>query len=354
MTTFIIAEAGVNHNGSLERAKALIDVAADAGANAVKFQTFQAKRLVTQLAPKAGYQLKTTDEAESQLNMLTQLELSEAAHVAIFQHAKVREIACLSTPFDEESLRLLTQRFAMTTIKVSSGDLTHAPFLLEIARHAQKVILSTGMATIAEVEAALGVLAYGFLNASALPKPSDFETAFASNEGQALLKQRVTLLHCTSEYPAPVIDVNLRVMQTLKQAFGLPVGYSDHTQGIHIPVAAVALGAEIIEKHFTVDKTLPGPDHQASLSPDELHAMVKAIRDVEKSLGDGVKRPTPSELNTRMAARRSLVAKEPIAIGSPLKVACKRPGTGVSPFRYWEFLERRALRAFQCDELLDE
>jgi len=354
MDTFIIAEAGVNHNGSLPMALALVDAAAEAGADAVKFQTFRADTLVSRDAPKADYQKRSTDAAESQFEMLRQLELSLADHQALAAHAAARGVVFLSTPFDLDSLQLLIGTFAMRTIKVSSGDITNAPFLLGIARCAGSVILSTGMCALAEVEAALGVLAFGFTRDAGLrPARGSFEEAFCSAEGQEALRERVMLLHCTTEYPAPFAEVNLRAMDTLAQAFGLRVGYSDHTPGIHIPVAAVARGAAVIEKHFTLDRGLPGPDHKASLEPGELRAMVAAIRDVEASLGDGVKRPTASEWKNRLVARKSLVASRATAEGEPLVLACKRPGSGVSPFEFWNRDGRPAGRAYATDESLD-
>lgn len=357
MRTFIVAEAGVNHNGELDLARRLIDAAAQAGANAVKFQTFRTGELVSRAAPKARYQLRATDEGESQSDMLRRLELSESDHEVLVGHAAARGLDFLSTPFDVVSLRMLTQRFGLQTIKIPSGEITNAPFLLAVARAAPRVVLSTGMSTLAEVEAALGVLAFGFTaGPSDIPAAGSFERAFASSPGQNALRERVTLLHCTTEYPAPVHEVNLRAMDTMAAAFGLRVGYSDHTCGIHIAVAAVARGAELIEKHFTLDRALPGPDHKASLEPGELQELVRQIRDVERSLGDGVKRPSESEWSNRDVARRSLVATRPIAVGeafTPENLACKRPGTGTSPYTYWQYLNRTAARKYDADEALD-
>jgi len=305
-TTFIIAEAGVNHNGSLALAKQLIDVAAKAGANAVKFQTFRAEQLVARNAPKAEYQKLTTDAQESQFEMIRKLELTDADHEVLIAHAKARGIEFLSTPFDTSSLILLTKRFGLTTIKVSSGDITNAPLLLEIARTSKHVILSTGMSTLAEIEAALGVLAFGFIEPQTIPHRNSFANAYSSDEGQLALRKQVSLLHCTTEYPAPFHEVNLSAMDTMSIAFGLPIGYSDHTKGIHISLAAVARGASLIEKHFTLDRNLPGPDHKASLEPSELEEMVSAIRDIEHAVGDGIKRPTLTEAKNRVVARKKL------------------------------------------------
>jgi N-acetylneuraminate synthase len=354
MATCIIAEAGVNHNGSLEMALQLVDAAANAGADVVKFQTFNAAKLVSRYAPKAAYQKLTTDASESQLEMISRLELGLDEHEALVAHAGRRGIAFLSTPFDTESLHLLTGKFGLTTIKVSSGDLTNAPFLLEIARACNDVILSTGMATLGEVESALGVLAFGW-GVEGLDRPcrAAFERAYASVSGQEVLRQRVTLLHCTTEYPAPFDEVNLRAMGTLARAFCTRIGYSDHTSGIHVPIAAVALGATVIEKHFTLDRGLPGPDHKASLEPAELRSMVVGIRDVERAMGDGIKRPTPSEVKNRDIARKSLVAARSVAVGDPLDLACKRPGNGLSPFDYWSWHGKPAGRDYAADEVLD-
>jgi N-acetylneuraminate synthase len=357
MSVFIIAEAGVNHNGSLDLAKRLIDVAAEAGADAVKFQTFRAEQVVGRRAPKAEYQVRSTGADDSQLDMIRKLELSEEDHEVLISHARSRDVAFLSTPFDSFSLVLLARRYGLQTIKIPSGEITNAPFLLEIARAAPRIILSTGMSTLGEVEDALGVLAFGFAATEGVPPGrAAFGRAFASDEGRQALRERVSLLHCTTEYPAPFAEVNLRAMDALAAAFGLPVGYSDHTSGIHVSVAAVARGACIVEKHFTLDRALPGPDHKASLEPDELKSLVRAIRDVEAALGDGVKRPTEAEWKNRDVARKSLVAARPVSAGETLvkdSIACKRPGTGVSPFEYWRIEGTVAARPYEQDEALD-
>jgi N-acetylneuraminate synthase len=357
MRVTIIAEAGVNHNGDLNLAKRLIDVAAEAGADAVKFQTFRAEQLVSRNAPKAEYQTRTTDQAESQLEMIRKLELTEADHEVLIAHAQARGIAFLSSPFDVPSLRLLTKRFGLRTIKIPSGEITNAPFLLAVARAAQRVIISTGMSTLADIETALGVMAFGFTApVTGTPRLGDFEHAFASEPGQQGLRERVTLLHCTTEYPAPIAEVNLRAMDTMAAAFGLPVGYSDHTPGIHISLAAVARGAQVVEKHFTLDRTLPGPDHKASLVPDELRQLVRQTREIQQALGDGIKRPTSSEWKNRDVARKSLVAAKAIQAGEAFteeNLACKRPGTGVSPSSYWQTLGEVATRSYAADESLD-
>lgn len=356
-STLIIAEAGVNHNGDCHLAKQLIDIAADAGADAVKFQTFQADQMVSPHAPKANYQNQTTEPTESQLEMIRKLQLSPADHTVLINHAQMRGITFLSTPFDLPSLYLLTQQFGLLTIKISSGDITNAPLLLATARSAKNLILSTGMSTLAEVEYALGILAYGFITEpNKIPERGDFQVAFASAEGQKHLREKVILLHCTTEYPAPFDEVNLKAMDTLATAFSLPVGYSDHTPGIHIALAAVARGAKVIEKHFTSDRSLPGPDHQASLEPAELKQLVKAIREVEQALGDGIKRPTASEWKNRQVARKSLVATKPIRQGEVFttdNLTCKRPGTGISPAEYWQMLGQISGKNYAPEEILD-
>jgi N-acetylneuraminate synthase len=355
MGTYIIAEAGVNHDGSAETAMRLVDAAAASGADSVKFQTFRAERLLTGQAPKAAYQLRTTDAVESQFEMIRRLELPESAYSELVVHARSAGLRFLSTPFDVDSLRLLVDRFGLEEIKVSSGDITNAPFLLEIARVARRVIISTGMSTLCEIEAALGVLAYGMLvDRFGRPGRGAFEEVYASDEGQAALRERVSVLHCTTEYPAPYHEVNLRAMDTIAAAFGLTTGYSDHTQGIHVPIAAVARGASIIEKHFTLDRSRPGPDHKASLEPGELATMVRCIREIEASLGDGVKRPTRSEWANRAVARKSLVAATALSRGDPMAMDCKRSGSGVSPFEFWRLDGQPAERSYRVDEPIDD
>lgn len=351
--TYIIAEAGVNHNGSLEMSRKLIDVAAEAGADAVKFQTFKADSLVTGCAPKAAYQIVNSGNSRSQHEMLKALELDPAAHAALIEYCQERAIEFLSTPFDLDSLELLVKKFSLFRLKVSSGDITNAPFLLAIARTGKPVILSTGMSTLAEVESALNVLAFGYCQPQECPSTDAFVQVYFSAAGQAALQEKVMLLHCTTEYPAPYDQVNLRAMDTLAQAFNLPVGLSDHTPGIAIPIAAVARGATLIEKHFTLDKNLPGPDHRASLDPDELKSLVSAIRQVEVAMGTGIKMPTASELPNRIIARKSIVASHNIKQGdifSESNLTIKRPGDGLSPACYWDLLGKRADKDYKIDE----
>lgn len=331
--TFIIAEAGVNHNGSLAAAKKLVEAAAAAGVDAVKFQSFRAENLVTATAAKAEYQKETTGTGENQLEMLKRLELSDSDHVELIAHCRKTGIEFLSTPFDLQMVDLLRD-LGQTTWKIPSGEITNLPHLRKIGALRQTVILSTGMATLEEIAAALAVL-----------------------RGSGTPDERITVLHCTTEYPAPPEEVNLRAMQTLATAFPhVRVGYSDHTEGLAIPIAAVALGATLIEKHFTLDKTLPGPDHRASLEPQELTTMVAAIRVVERAMGSGEKKPTPSELRNRAIARKSIVAARDIpadAVFSAENLTCKRPGTGVSPMLWDSILGTRARRDYHTDDLID-
>jgi N-acetylneuraminate synthase len=349
---FIIAEAGVNHNGSLETAARLVEVAAAAGADAVKFQTFKAEKVISRAAPKADYQKAATDALESQLEMVRRLELDQASHETLLACCRGKNLEFMSTPFDDESVDLLVQ-LGVTRLKVPSGEITNAPLLLKMARTGLPIIMSSGMANLEEVGTALGVLAFGYLNYPERPSAAGFDRAW--REGQGILKDKVTLLHCTTEYPAPFEEVNLRALETLVDAFGLPVGYSDHTPGVAVPLAAAALGAVVIEKHFTLDRNLPGPDHRASLEPAELAAMVQGIRQVEVALGSPDKLPTRSELKNRDIARRSLVAARSIRKGerfSEENLTTKRPGTGVSPFYYWEFIGQVAHKDFQADEVI--
>lgn len=328
----IIAEAGVNHNGDLALAKQLIDVAAEAGADLVKFQTFSADRLATRAAKKADYQIQTTGSIETQHQMLSRLELSSEMHHALIEHCAARSIGFFSTGFDNESVDFLVS-LGQSHFKIPSGEITNLPYLRHIGQFGKAVILSTGMATLGDIEAAIAVL-----------------------EQAGTPRALITVLHCTTEYPTPMTEVNLRAMQSIRAAFGVAVGYSDHTPGTEVAIAAAALGATVIEKHFTLDFNLPGPDHKASLEPYELKAMVTAIRNIEIALGDGVKRLTPSEVRNKPIARKSLVARKTIKMGevfSAENITCKRPGTGISPMRWNEVIGRIALRNFVVDELIE-
>jgi N-acetylneuraminate synthase len=353
----VIAEAGVNHDGSLDIARQLIDAAADAGADYVKFQTFKTEKLVTPSAPMAGYQIRNTGVSESQFDMLKRLELDKEAHMELIDHCKKRNIKFLSTPFDIESARLLGNEIRLPLLKIPSGELTNGPLLLEVAKMNLPVIVSTGMATLNEVEQALAVLAFGYTQGEQVPSIAAFTTAFRSPRGQEALKKKVILLHCTSQYPAPFEDLNLRAMLTLRETFSLPVGYSDHSLGISIPSAAVAMGARLIEKHFTIDKNRPGPDHKASLEPGELKAMIRNIREIEKALGSSIKAPTKSDLENIAVARKSVVAIQDIKSGqnfSSDNIDVMRPGTGTSPLQYWALLSRRASRDYKKGEVVKE
>jgi N-acetylneuraminate synthase len=351
--TYVIAEAGVNHNGDIDLAKKLIDIAVNAQADAVKFQTFKTENVISMDAPKAEYQIETTGVEESQYEMVKKLELSFAQFSELKIYCDDHNIEFLSTPFDIESADFLIDHLQIDTIKIPSGEITNAPLIYHIAQKSPKIILSTGMSTLSEIESALGVIAFGFSRRIAPPSIEAFKAAFISPEGQRLLKERVTLLHCTTEYPAPVQDVNLLAMHTMSTAFGLQVGYSDHTEGIAIPIAAVALGANVIEKHITYNKLAEGPDHKASLSPEELNEMIRGIRQVELAKGSGVKIPSESELKNLNIARKSIVALKKIKQGEKLTVeniTIKRPGSGISPFEYWNVLKKNAPKDFDNDQ----
>ncbi|WP_420559182.1 N-acetylneuraminate synthase [Tepidicaulis sp.] len=350
-----IAEAGVNHNGSLARALEMVDVAAAAGADVVKFQTFSADAIATKSAPKAAYQIQETGARQSQYEMLKALELDKKAHEALIARCVERDIEFLSTPFDLPSLKLLAEDLQLKRLKVGSGELTNAPLLLALAETGCDVILSTGMSALQEVRAALEVLAFGYTRNGSPPETDAFKTAFESAEGQAALSRHVTLLHCTSAYPTPDEDINLAAIGTLRDVFGLAVGFSDHSTGVDIPIASVAVGASMIEKHFTLDRGLPGPDHKASLEPGELSALVKSVRRISTALGNGVKAPRPSEEANIPIGRKSLVAARPIAEGELFtedNLTVKRPGTGLSPLAFWSLLGKPAPRAFAPDELI--
>lgn len=351
---FVVAEAGVNHNGDLGRARAMIDAAAAAGADAVKFQTFKADRIVTRDAGKADYQHAHTGDG-GQLEMLRALELLPEAHAALRDHAEQQGIEFMSTPFDVESLRFLVRELGVRRLKLPSGELTHGALLWEAGRSGLPVILSTGQAYLNEVSEALAVLAHGIRNAE---PPASLAACVAGLESaHADLARHVTLLHCTSQYPTPLSAVNLRAMDTLAESFSLPVGYSDHTEGISVALAAAARGACVIEKHFTLDRGLPGPDHAASLEPAELCAMVAGIRAVSEALGTQDKAPQTCEADVRAVARKSLLAARPLRAGTrlgPDDLIAKRPAGGLSPMRLWELCGGRLTRDYAADERLCE
>ena len=330
--TIIIAEAGVNHNGSMKSAKKLVDVAAVAGADLVKFQTFKAESSVTHSANKAEYQKESTSSDESQFDMIRKLELDRAAHEELMEHCDHKSIPFLSTAFDHDSIDLLVE-LNIPFFKIPSGEITNLPYLRHIGRIGKPIIMSTGMATLDEVRAALDILVHSGAE-----------------------KDQITILHCNTEYPTPMEDVNLKAMLTMGDELEVKVGYSDHTLGIEIPVAAVAMGATVIEKHFTLDRTLPGPDHRASLEPNELKAMVAAIRNIEKAMGYGVKKPSPSEFKNITIARKSIVAKKPIGKGevfSDENLTVKRPGTGISPLEWDRLIGERSNKAYSIDDFIE-
>ena len=328
---FIIAEAGVNHNGSVELAKKLIDVAVESGANAVKFQTFKTESLVSKNAQKADYQKKTTDKDESQFDMIKKLELDTNTHRELIEYCRTKNIMFLSTPFDHDSIDMLN-KLGLEIFKIPSGEITNLPYLRHIGSLNKKVILSTGMADIGEIEDALDIL---------------------SEAGTQ--KENITVLHANTMYPTPMEDVNLKAMVTIGNTFDIQFGYSDHTLGIEVDIAAVAMGASVIEKHFTLDKTMEGPDHKASLEPDELKAMVKSIRNIEKALGSSMKKPSKSEKPNMLIARKSIVANRYIRKGEILNednLAIKRPGNGISPMQWDEVVGSIAQKDYIEDELI--
>ena len=354
---FVIAEAGVNHNGDLDLAIDLVDAAVAAGADAVKFQVFQAEQLLTDNTPKANYQLETTNKAQSQYEMIKELELGEPEFIELARHCSKAGIEFLATPFDHHSLKFLAETLNVKRLKVSSGDLTNAPLLLACAQTNLPLILSTGMASLAEIEHALRVVGFGLAEPAKDFCEQQAEQKFIGAAVQDLLREKVSILHCSTEYPADVAGVHLRVMETLETAFRLTVGYSDHTAGIAVSVAAAARGARIIEKHFALDRGMEGPDHRASLEPHELKEMVTMIRQVETAIGSSVKLPSPSELETVAAARKSLVATDHIEPGQTFNadnMGVKRPGSGVSPAKYWNYLGRVAKRGYIPGDLLVE
>jgi len=331
LSTLIIAEAGVNHNGDIELAKTLIDIAASSGADIVKFQSFDAKNLVTASAAKANYQLANTSSDESQLEMLMRLQLSEKQHQILKNHAESQSIEYLSSAFDIKSLCTL-MKLGQKRIKVPSGEITNIPYLRFIAKLNTEIMLSTGMCTLAEIGAAIKIL-----------------------ETQGLTRGNIKILHCTSDYPARIDEVNLKAMKTIQEYFGVEVGYSDHTEGIEVSIAAVALGATIIEKHFTIDKNLPGPDHQASLEPNELLMLVESIRNIELAMGSETKSPSAAELRNALAVRKSIVALKPIKRGdfyTEENLTTKRPGVGISPMEWDSIIGLRAPKDFEIDELI--
>ncbi|WP_102273799.1 N-acetylneuraminate synthase [Cytobacillus massiliigabonensis] len=355
--TYIIAEAGVNHNGSLELAFALVDAAVKAGANAVKFQTFKTENLVTKKAKQAAYQVNNIGEETSQFAMLKKLELSYEEFMQLKSYCDAKKIEFLSTPFDRESVDFLVDDLGIRTVKIPSGELTNAPFVHYISTKRKPIILSTGMATMGDIHEALSFMAYGLAYPDKQVEKEVIQEFYHTDEAKKWLKNYVTILHCTTEYPTPYSDINLRAMDHLKKEIQVNVGFSDHSVGIYVPIAAVARGAKVIEKHFTISRLLPGPDHRASLDPDELSEMVRTIRNIEQSLGNGDKKPTMSEQRNQIAARKSLVAAKAIEVGEIFteeNVTVKRPGSGMSPSQYWSIIGTNASKSYEEDELIGE
>jgi len=329
--TLIIAEAGVNHNGNISIAKEMIDIAADANADYVKFQTFKTDKVVTRSAAKAGYQLNTTETGESQFQMLKKLELNLEHHQELIKYCKIKKIKFLSTPFDHQSIDLLN-RLNISLFKIPSGEITNLPYLRYIASFKKPIILSTGMSDLDEIKNALQILM-----------------------DSGLVRNQITILHCNTQYPTPYVDVNLNAMIEIKEKLNVKVGYSDHTPGIEIPIAAVALGASVIEKHFTLDKNMEGPDHIASLDPNELKQMIISIRNIEKSMGSRIKKPSNSEKNNIPIIRKSIVAKTRIKKGdifSENNLIVKRPGTGISPMKWDKIMGKKAKKNYKPDEII--
>lgn len=329
---FVIAEAGVNHNGSMEIAKKMVDAAVGARADSVKFQTFRTEKTISQFAPKAKYQKRTTPKSESQFEMVKKLELNMKAHQKLINYCRERGIIFLSSPFDLESIDLLIN-LGVEIFKIPSGEITNLPYLRKIGGLKKRVILSTGMADLREIEDALGIIV-----------------------GAGTLQQNITVLHCNTEYPTPIEDVNLLAMLTIKRNLKVNVGYSDHTLGIEIPIAAAALGATVIEKHFTLDRNMDGPDHKASLEPNELKAMISSIRSIEKALGDGIKKPSPSELKNIEFVRKSIVSARDIKKGEIFteeNITVKRPGIGLNPMNWDNVIGKIAKKDFKKDQIIE-
>ncbi|MEK4244736.1 N-acetylneuraminate synthase [Psychrobacillus sp. FSL K6-2684] len=356
-STYIIAEAGVNHNGSFEMAKKLVDVAKKAGADAVKFQTFRAENLVTKEAKQANYQVENLGEETSQYEMLKKIELSFEEFKSLKYYCDEIGIEFLSTPFDYESVDFLVDELQMQTVKIPSGELTNSPFIHYIATKQKKIIISTGMATIDEIHEALSFVAYGLARPNVYVSINSVSSFYQTNEAKEVLQKYVTVLHCTTEYPAPFETINLKVMNQLEKELGLSIGFSDHSQGVAVSIAATGMGATVIEKHFTLDRELPGPDHIASLEPSELVLMIEGVRQIEIALGTGIKEPSAMELKNRVAARKSIVASGDIKKGETLQASnmrIKRPGNGITPSKYWSLIGKKTTKFYHKDELIDE
>lgn len=354
-SVFIIAEAGVNHNGNCNTAFEMVDAAVDAGADAVKFQTFETNALVTRNAVKAEYQSHAIGPDETQYEMLKKLELTAENYRDLMQYCKEKDIHFLSTAFDSNSLEFLVNELKIERLKVPSGELTNGPLLLRFAHSGRKLIVSTGMATLDEVKIALGILAFGFCQKRSIPSIAGFADAYRTELGQQSLKENVILLHCTSEYPATSESLNLHAISTMREEFQIPIGYSDHSEGIFASLAAVALGAVLIEKHFTLDRNFEGPDHAASLEPSELKELVRGIRFVESAMGSRKKQPTKGEIKNRDVVRKSIIASSTISKGERFtsnNIAIKRPGLGKSPMDYWDVLESFSGKKYSVDDYI--
>ena len=353
---FVIAEAGVNHNGSPDLACKLVEIASQAGANAVKFQLFNAKEIVTREAERAEYQKKNSGDSSSQLEMLKNLELPKEVHTELKALSKKLGIEYMCTAFDSQSLDFLADELDVNTLKVASGEITNAPFLLETAKKNKRIILSTGMSNNSEIKMALSILAFGLLDGEA-PSVEAFKEAYNSKEGRSILKERVTILHCTSEYPAPNDQVNLAVIPMLQKEFDISVGYSDHTEGVLVAPLAAAIGARVIEKHFTLDRNMEGPDHSASIEPQDLKQMMKELRRLEEILGSPIKKETQAEKKNKEVVRKSLVAKKKILKGEKFtseNITTKRPGLGKDPIGYWDMLGKTSTKDYNADDLLEK
>lgn len=360
MKTLIIAEAGVNHNGCEKLAFQLVDAAINAGVDIVKFQTFKSELLATKEAKQADYQVTNTQEKQSQQSMLKALELSFDSHMRIKDYCSEKGINYLSTAFDFESLTFLVEVMKLATLKIPSGEITNAPFVLAHALSGCELIISTGMANINEIEFALSIIAFGFIQLEQpdnkqVPCEQAFKAAYQSDIGQRLLKEKVKVLHCTTEYPAPLHDVNLAAMDYMADYFSLPIGYSDHTQGINVSLAAVARGACIIEKHFTLDQHMKGPDHKASLEPKELCALVKGIREIEVAIGQPIKKAMESEMKNISIARKSIFAKKNIQQGQIITagdITIMRPGNSLSAIHYFNVIDSKAIQNFSAGDAI--
>ncbi|MDV7339790.1 N-acetylneuraminate synthase [Terasakiella sp. A23] len=354
-TVSVIAEVGVNHNGKIDTALRLVEAAKEAGADIVKFQIFSADGIVLKNVRQADYQVQNIGQKSDQYSMLKSLELSKDDYFKIIDYCQQLEINFLFTPFDEESLDTVLNDFNQRIIKIGSGDLTNAPMLLKIAQHARKVILSSGMASMAEIKMALSILGFGYLQNSISPGTAAFETAFTQKETQKLLQENVTLLHCTTQYPSPLDSINLRAMKTLKNQFNLKIGFSDHSEGILAAIAAVSLGATVVEKHLTLDRTMEGPDHIASTEPHQFKDMIRSIRDVETALGSDVKAPTQEELKNAQIARKNLVAKKTIKKGDLFtrdNLCVKRSGTGINALTFFDQIGKTADQDYAIDDVI--